>query len=400
MTRALLLVLDSVGIGGAPDAALFGDAGASTLGHIRDHRARGGRPLNLPNLAALGLFDALALSEEQPAPATQGALWGVGREASLGKDTTTGHWEIACAPPDRTFGLFPDAVPAFPTALTDALIVDGGLPGLLGNGHASGTEIIDRLGAEHVATGKPIVYTSADSVVQIAAHEEAFGLERLYDLCRIGRRIADHWIVGRVIARPFTGQPGRFVRTPNRRDFALPPFTPTLLDDLSAAGRAVIGVGKISDIFAGQGVSESRKAHGVTGTFEATLSAWNALPEGGLVFSNIVEFDSEYGHRRDSEGYALALEELDALLPSLTASARPGDLVVITADHGNDPTWRGSDHTREQVPILLFAPGAAPGSLGRRGFSDIGATVGAHLGVRVTGAGTSFHSRLFTGQHE
>lgn len=398
MARALLLVLDSVGIGGAPDAADFGNAGASTLGHVRAFRARESRPLRLPNLAALGLFDALALSEGQTPSTTPGAIWGVGRETAAGKDTTTGHWEIACAPPDRAFGLFPDTLPALPKSMSEAIVDLGGVPGILGDCHASGTEIIEQLGAEHVATGMPIVYTSADSVIQIAAHEDSFGLERLCELCRVTRMLADRWTIGRVIARPFTGRLGAFVRTPNRRDFAMPPFTPTLLDDLTAAGRRVIGVGKISDIFAGRGLSESRKAHGVAGTFEATLAAWDDLPEGGVVFSNIVEFDCEFGHRRDPEGYALALEEFDALLPRLQRSARPGDLIVITADHGNDPTWRGSDHTREQVPILLIAPGAAPGSLGLRGFSDIGATIGAHLGVAVTGAGTSFHSRLFARQ--
>ncbi|MCB1388896.1 MAG: phosphopentomutase [Rhodobacteraceae bacterium] len=398
MSRALLLVLDSVGIGGAPDAARYGDAGASTLGHIRDWCARAGRPLHLPNLAALGLFDALALSEGREPGAPGGAIWGVAREASPGKDTTTGHWEIACAPPTRDFGLFPDATPAFPPALTEALIELGNLPGLLGDCHASGTEIIDRLGAEHVATGKPIVYTSADSVLQIAAHEEAFGLERLYALCRTARVIADRWQVGRVIARPFTGVPGAFRRTPNRRDFAMPPFTPTLLDDLSAQGRAVVAIGKVADIFAGRGVTQSRKAHGVTGTFEATMAAWHELTDGGLVFSNIVEFDSEFGHRRDPAGYADAMRELDALLPRLVASARPGDLIVLTADHGNDPTWPGSDHTREQVPVLAIAPGAVPGALGLLGFADIGATLGAHLGIAVSGPGRSFLSRLLTGQ--
>lgn len=397
MARALLLVLDSVGIGGAPDAARHGDAGASTLGHVRDWCAAAGRPLQLPNLAARGLFSALALSGGAAAGSPAGAIWGVARASSPGKDTTAGHWEIACAPPTRAFGLFPDTQPAFPRALTEALIDLGDLPGILGDCHASGTEILERLGAEHVASGRPIVYTSADSVMQIAAHEDAFGLDRLYRLCRSARVLADRWQVARVIARPFAGVPGAFRRTPNRRDLAMPPFTPTLLDDLTARGRTVIAVGKVADIFAGRGIAESRKAHGVAGTFEATLATWHDLPEGGLVFANIVEFDSEFGHRRDPAGYADALQHLDALLPRLTASARPGDLIVITADHGNDPTWRGTDHTREQVPLLAIAPGARPGPLGLRAFADIGATLGAHLGVAVSGPGASFHSRLFKG---
>lgn len=398
MARALLLILDSLGIGGAPDAARFGDAGASTLGHISDWRLCAGRPLRLPNLAALGLFDALAASQGEAAPQTQGAIWGVAREETPGKDTTTGHWEIACAPPQRPFHLFPDTLPTFPSALTDALIAEGGLPGILGNCHASGTEILSLLGAEHITTGKPIVYTSADSVIQIAAHEQSFGLDRLLDLCRIARHHADDLHVGRVIARPFNGLPNALKRTPNRRDFSLPPPSPTLLDDLSAAGRMVIGVGKIGDIFAGRGLAHSRKSHGVTGTFETTLAAWADLADGGIVISNIVEFDSEFGHRRDPAGYALALEELDALLPRLTVSARPGDLILLTADHGNDPTWAGSDHTREQVPVLIHAPGACPGSLGQVGFCDIGATLGAHLGLAVSGPGNPFLTRFMTGQ--
>ncbi|THF93523.1 MAG: phosphopentomutase [Sulfitobacter sp. SK025] len=400
MARAILLVLDSVGIGGAPDAARYGDSGANTLGHIRDFRRTDGRYLALPNLAQLGLWQALGASDpdsDLPEPVSApDATWGIAREISTGKDTTTGHWEIACAPPTRDFGYFYDKKHSLPNDLIQAIIETAGLPGILGNCHASGTEIIARLGSKHVATGKPIIYTSADSVIQIAAHEGTFGLDRLYALCHVIRKLADCYMIGRVIARPFTDCDGTYQRTTNRRDFALPPFSPTLLDDLTALGRQVIGVGKIHDIFAGNGVGENHKAHGIEGTLIATLNALENLTDGGLIFSNIVEFDSEFGHRRDTEGYAGALEEFDALLPKLTERLQPGDLLIITADHGNDPTWCGSDHTREQVPILVVHPGAASQNLGVVSFSDIGASIAAHLGIRPTGPGVSFLSS----QHE
>ena len=390
--RAILIVLDSVGIGGADDAALYGDDGSNTLGHIVEAANQGkadlegvrSGPLKLPNLATLGLFDALRLAAGEASPsAPASGTWGVGVESSRGKDTTSGHWEIAGTPVSRDFHYFPNQIPAFPDSLIDDIVTRFGLPGIIGNKHASGTQVIEELGAEHVATGKPIFYTSADSVVQIAAHEIHFGLDRLYALCALTRDLVDPLVVGRVIARPFVGEEDGFVRSPNRRDFSIPPFDPTLLDELVAEGRHVTGVGKISDIFADRGISESRKATGIEGTVSATLQAMRDLPSGGLVFSNIVEFDSEFGHRRDVAGYANALEVVDRLIPSVLRELGPGDLLILTADHGNDPTWPGTDHTREKTPILIAGPGARAGSVGLRGFADIGATIAAHLGVKT-----------------
>jgi phosphopentomutase len=405
MPRALLIVLDSVGIGGAPDAASYGDKGADTLGHIAQACAdgRGDRPglragrLALPHLARLGLgLAAEASTGAQPPglelPGAVAGAWGVGTETSRGKDTPSGHWEIAGLPVAFDWGYFPETRPAFPPELTAALIAEAGLPGLLGNRHASGMSIIEALGPEHLRTGEPIAYTSADSVLQIAAHEEAFGLERLYEVCRVARRLCDAYRIGRVIARPFLGSPDEgFRRTPNRKDFATPPPSDTLLDRLTAAGRRVVSVGKIGDIFAHRGTGEEVKAASNEACLTAALDALVRLPAGGLVFVNLVDFDTEFGHRRDLAGYAAALEAFDRRLPEIEAALRPGDLAVITADHGNDPTWRGTDHTREQVPILAFGPGARPGPIGRRDtLADIAATLAEHLGVVGTGAGRSW----------
>ncbi|MBB5223396.1 phosphopentomutase [Amaricoccus macauensis] len=398
-TRAVLIVLDSVGVGGADDAHRYGDAGSNTLGHIvqaaDEGRADipGGRkgPLHLPHLARLGLFDALHLASGRPAmPVSETGTWGVGIERSPGKDTTSGHWEIAGTPVRKDFHYFPVEEPAFPPELIAEIVARAGLPGVLGNRHGSGTRIIEELGDEHARSGKPIFYTSADSVVQIAAHEVHFGLDRLYDLCVLTRELVDPLMVGRVIARPFTGETPSFTRTANRRDYSMPPFDPTLLDTLVAEGRSVIGVGKISDIFAGRGISQSRKASGIEGTALATAEAIRDLPEGGLVFSNVVEFDSEFGHRRNVAGYAAALETFDALVPAILGELRRDDLLIITADHGNDPTWRGTDHTRERTPILVTGPAARPGCIGLRDFSDIAATIAAHLGVSAPIGGSSF----------
>ncbi|WP_324762934.1 phosphopentomutase [Sinorhizobium meliloti] len=397
--RAVLIVLDSLGIGGATDADRYGDEGSNTLGHIVEEASHGRAdlagirqgPLMLPNLAGLGLFKAMQLATcgEVSSEPARGA-WGVGVESSKGKDTTSGHWEIAGTPVNGEFHYFPDRVPTFPPELIDEIARRFGLSGVIGNRHASGTQIIQELGAEHVESGKPIFYTSADSVIQIAAHEATFGLDRLYDLCRLTRRLVDPLMVGRVIARPFVGTEGAYIRSPNRRDFSMPPFDETLLDRLVHARRAVVGVGKISDIFAGRGISKSRKANGIEGTVLATIQAFRGLPPGGLVFSNIVEFDSEYGHRRDVAGYAHALETFDALVPDLLNELGEGDLLILTADHGNDPTWRGTDHTRERTPILVAGPALRPGCIGIRRFSDIAATIGTHLGVAATAHGTSF----------
>ena len=407
--RAFLFVLDSVGIGGAPDAASYfnihegaqvPDTGADTLGHIAqlcaDELAEDGRTglLHVPNLERLGLgFAAFRATRLWPQGLYyNGAVTGAYAncvETSRGKDTPSGHWEIAGLPVAFDWGYFPRTVPAFPPALTEALVREAELPGILGDEHASGTEIIERLGAESVASGKPILYTSADSVLQIAAHEEAFGLERLYRLCEIARRHVDALNIGRVIARPFVGPP--FERTGNRRDYAVTPPEPTLLDRAKRDGRSVIAVGKIADIYAHSGPTDVRKASGNDALTDATLGAMADAGDGDLVMTNFVDFDMLYGHRRDVAGYARALEAFDRRLPELTAAMREGDLMILTADHGCDPSWIGTDHTREQVFALATGPGVAPGYKGQRDtFADIGETVAAHLGLAPGPHGRSF----------
>ena len=395
--RAFILVMDSFGLGGAPDAARFGDEGADTFGHIAASQAAGrGRPLVIPNLARLGLAAASRSAtgrepEGVATPARIDAAWGFAVERSRGKDTPSGHWEMAGVPVLVDWGYFPPRPPSFPRQLTDALVVRAKLPGLLGNRHASGTQIIEELGAEHMRSGRPIVYTSADSVFQIAAHEVTFGLARLYDVCAIARELVDAHNVGRVIARPFVGREGAFRRTGNRRDYAVPPPAPTLLDRLTNAGGEVIAVGKVADIFAHRGVSRSIKADGNMALIDATLRAAREAVDRALVFANYVDFDTLYGHRRDVAGYAEALEAFDARLPEIEAALSPGDVAVITADHGCDPTWRGSDHTRECVPLLAFGPGVTPGPIGRRdSFADIGASLALHLGLPPISEGKPF----------
>jgi len=397
-------VLDSLGIGSAADAGRFGDVGADTFGHIasacrtgegdRDGLRSG--PLQVPNMTRLGLAEAATASTGTPPDVPPGARidgrYGYAVEVSNGKDTPSGHWEIAGVPVRSDWGYFPHEIPTFPADLTEAFIRAAELPGILGDRHASGTAIIAELGEEHVRTGKPICYTSADSVFQIAAHETAFGLERLYAICQIARRLVDPLNIGRVIARPFVGTDSAdFERTFNRRDFSVPPPAPTMLDRLEAAGHRVIGVGKIGDIFAHQGVSEVVKAAGNEALFDATLAVIDRLGDGDLVFTNLIDFDMLYGHRRDVPGYAGALEAFDRRIPELEARLRPGDLAIITADHGCDPTWRGSDHTREHVPILAFGPDVGTGDLGRREtFADIGETIAAHLGLPPGPDGQNF----------
>lgn len=405
MARAFLFVLDSFGIGGAVDAEAYGDAGADTLGHIAEYAMSGladreglrKGPLHLPHMVSLGLCDAAFMaSGAWPSglnpPSHPRGLFGVASEISRGKDTPSGHWEIAGQPVDFDWGYFPSKGPAFDDDLVASFVAAGDLPGILGNCHASGTEIIKAFGAEHIATGKPIFYTSSDSVVQIAAHEEAFGLERLYTLCRKVRDIVDPLNIGRVIARPFVGAPETgFTRTGNRKDYSVPPPGPTLLDIAAEAGREVIAVGKIDDIFAQQGVTRRRKASGNEALFDATLSAMDEAKDGDLVFTNFVDFDMLYGHRRDVPGYAAALEAFDRRLPSVARKLKSGDLVLMTADHGCDPTWRGTDHTRERVPILGFGPGLAARSVGvRSSYADIGASVARHLKLPATAHGESF----------
>lgn len=405
MARAILVVLDSVGCGGAADAHLYGDEGSDTLGHIAlaclegrgDREGLRGGPLRIPNLVRLGLAHACEASTGRPLagidkPLEAAGRHGYGVEISQGKDTPSGHWEIAGCPVPFAWGYFTEARNSFPPDLIAGIVREGGVPGVLGNRQASGTAIIDELAAEHIATGQPICYTSADSVFQIAAHETHFGLERLYALCRVVRRLVDPLRIGRVIARPFAGsQEAGFTRTANRKDFAIPPPGETLLDRLAAQGRAIVTVGKIGDIFAHRATGREIKPYGNAAMVEAALEALADLPDGGLCFVNLVDFDSEYGHRRDVPGYAAALEAFDAALPRLEAALRPGDLAILTADHGNDPTWPGTDHTREHVPILAFGPGVAPGSIGRReSFADIGATLSVWLGVGSPGFGKAW----------
>jgi len=405
MARSILIVLDSVGCGGAEDAHLYGDEGADTLGHIAEACAagRGDRaglrngPLVLPNLVRLGLAHACEASTGRPLagaakPTVPAGRYGYGVERSQGKDTPSGHWEIAGCPVPFKWGYFTALENSFPPDLVAAIIREGGLPGILGNKHASGTAIIDELADEHVRTGQPICYTSVDSVLQIAAHEEHFGLERLYALCRKVRVLVDPLRIGRVIARPFIGSAETgYTRTGNRKDFAIPPPDETILDRLAARGRKVITVGKIGDIFAHRATGEEIKPFGNAAMFDAALAAWERLPESGFCFVNLVDFDTEYGHRRDVPGYAAALEAFDAMLPRLETALRPGDLAVITADHGNDPTWPGTDHTREHVPILAFGPGIAPMPLGQReSFADIAATLGGWLGIGQVGPGAGW----------
>lgn len=404
MPRAAVLVLDSVGVGGAPDADSYGDAGADTVGHIAESCARGAGdreglrsgPLYVPNLARLGLGGACQSATGRVPPGLEGdpagACYGSAIETSRGKDTPSGHWELAGAPVTFDWGYFPNTRPSFPPELVQAICKEAGLPGIIGDCHASGTAIIEELGEEHLKTGKPICYTSVDSVFQIAAHEEAFGLQRLYDLCAIVRRLVDPLRIGRVIARPFVGTSAEnFQRTPNRRDFAVPPPSPTILDRATTAGRDVVSIGKIADIFAHSGTGRVLKGAGNMAMFDRTLEGFSSLGDGGLLFANFVDFDTEYGHRRDVPGYAAALEAFDARLPELFALLRPDDLIIITADHGCDPTWNGTDHTREQVPVLAFCRSRRPGPIGRREtYADVGATVAQHLGLVPPIAGTPF----------
>ena len=363
--RALLLVLDSVGCGSAPDAAAYGDEGADTLGHIYA-KIPG---FSLPNLERLGLA---ALLDRADAPTPQ-ASWGRMRERSAGKDTTTGHWEIAGVLLDHPFAVFE----RFPDELVAAIEREAGTK-FIGNFSRSGTVVLDELGPEHLRTGKPILYTSADSVMQIAAHETVVPLPRLYEICKIARRHCDAWRIGRVIARPFTGEPGGFRRTAGRHDYAmLPPRT--VLNALADAGHAVHGIGKISDIFAGSGITASTPTANNAEGMSAIARLWTG--HRGLLFANLVDFDMLHGHRRDVGGYANALRDFDGWLPSFLEKIAGDDLVIITADHGNDPTWRGTDHTREEVPLIVMH-GRSARALGTRAtFADIAATLADYAGL-------------------
>ncbi|MDP3670221.1 MAG: phosphopentomutase [Telluria sp.] len=394
MARAFILLLDSFGLGATPDAGKYGDTGANTFGHIAEWAAAKGTPMQLPNLERLGL--AAAAHQASGAWAAGFALregftgaYGAARERSTGKDTQSGHWEIAGVPVEFDWGYFPRSVPTFPEELTGRLQELTGVAGFLGNCHASGTEIINLLGDEHVASGKVIVYTSADSVMQIAAHEEHFGLERLYAVCEAAFELVKPYNIGRVIARPFLGANGNYRRTSNRHDYAVAPPAPTLLDHVKNEGGEVIGLGKISDIFAAQGISRMVKGVDNMALFDALLKVADEAGDKSLTFVNFVDFDQMFGHRRDLAGYSNALHELDARLPQFMAKLREGDLAVVTADHGCDPSWPGSDHTREHIPMIFFGPGvqARPLPISET-FSDIGATLAKHLGVKPLSNGT------------
>ena len=390
MPRAFLIVIDSVGIGGAPDADQFfngelPDTGANTVGHIA--RDAG---LHVPTLDALGLGAAVKLASGEDAPGLgvepRGA-WGAATEVSRGKDTPSGHWELAGVPVPWDWHVFPDADPAFPDEITALICKLAGTDGILGNRHASGTAVLDAEGAAHLNTGWPICYTSADSVLQIAAHEDAFGLERLMTLCRDLAPTLHDMKVGRVIARPFVGEVGNFSRTAHRKDFAIAPPSPTVCDYVHDAGRKVYAVGKIGDIFSMRGIDDLRKGRDAA-LMQHIHDLVAEAGDGSLVFANLVEFDSEYGHRRDPKGYAKHLEWFDTALADLLPRLRDDDLLIVTADHGNDPTWAGTDHTRERVPVLAHGLGAK--ALGQLAFVDVAASVAAQLDVPYAGQGKSF----------
>lgn len=394
--RVFVFMMDSFGIGGAPDAGKYANEGANTLGHI----AAVNLGLKIPNLLALGLGAAAkgasgvfpAVGAQPPAALRLPSKFGHAREISVDKDTVSGHWEMAGLPNLQGWGHFPPQYPSFPAELTNALANEAGLAGILGNKAASGTVIIQELGEEHIRSGKPICYTSADSCFQIAAHEKYFGLERLYDVCETAYRLVQSYHIGRIIARPFVGErAGEFVRTANRRDYAAQPFGETLLDRLNAAGHEVIAVGAINDIYAYRGITKGVRAAGLEALWDATLREMKTAPSGSLVFTNFEDFDMLYGHRRDVKGYARALEYFDRRLPEILPFLQNDDLVFITADHGNDPTYAGTDHTREQVPVLMFGRKAAAEDIGQRDtYADIGQTIAAYLEIRPLDYGVSF----------
>src|SRR5215510_477980 len=385
-SRLLLIVLDGAGIGAMPDAPEWGDAGADTFGHILESRA-----VRLPNLQRYGLGNIRPLRALPPLDQLNGSY---GRCAlrSNGKDTTTGHWEMAGIVLERAFPTYPDG---FPAPVIDRFIKETSVPGILGNVPAFGTEIIKELGEEHVRTGKPIVYTSADSVFQIAAHEEVIPIDRLYEICEIARRILDgEHKVGRVIARPFLGEPGAFYRTENPHDYAVPPPRENLLPALADADLDVVCIGKIASIYDSLGVTKDLTAKNNEQSITQTIRALEERTR-GLIFSNLVDFDMLYGHRRDTEGYAKALEHFDSRLPDIEAAMNDDDVLMITADHGNDPTFRGSDHTREYAPLLVYGKTArANVNLGTRAsLADIGQAIAENFGVQLS-AGESFLAEI------
>lgn len=402
MKRTIIMMLDSFGVGAASDAEKFGDVGSDTFGHIAKACAEGkaniGREgeLKLPNLAKLGLAHASKESTGEFAPGFGDVevigAYGHADELSSGKDTPSGHWEMAGVPVLYEWGYFSDLTNSFPKELTDKILERAGLEDYLGNCHASGTAILEELGEKHMSSGMPIIYTSADSVLQIACHEETFGLENLYRLCEIAREELEPYNIGRVIARPFVGTgPDDFARTGNRRDYAVEPPSKTVLDKLKDAGGNVVSVGKISDIYAHCGITKKVKASGLEALFDATLEQVKEAGDQTIVFTNFVDFDSHYGHRRDIAGYAKALEYFDSRLPEIYELLGEDDLLILTADHGCDPSWDGTDHTRERVPVLAYGAGLEAGSLGRRkSFADIGQSIASYFGLEAMEYGESF----------
>jgi phosphopentomutase len=418
MKRTIILLLDSFGVGGAADAdqftgtladgTQFNDMGSNTLGHIAEQCAKGladvGRsgPLHIPNLNKLGFGRACAESSsvfpEGLDPTVEPiAAYGYAKEISTAKDTSSGHWEIAGVPVLFEWGYFSDKQNSFPPELLDALVERANLPGYLGNCHSSGTTILDELGEEHMKTGKPIVYTSADSVFQIACHEETFGLDKLYELCEIARELVDDYNIGRVIARPFIGSDkSNFARTGNRHDYSVTPPLPTLLDRMKEAGGQVVSVGKISDIYAEQGITKATKATGLEALFDASLDELKQAGDQTIIFTNFVNFDADFGHRRNVAGYAAGLEYFDQRLPELFDQMQEGDLLVLTADHGCDPTWPGTDHTREHIPAIFYGHSIKPGPIGLRNtFADIGQSIADYHNLPALEYGSS----IFTDKH-
>lgn len=397
--RVIWVVLDGVGAGELPDARNYGDIGSNTLGNLsREFPKKTGRTLSLPNLQKLGIGNITPMEGVAPiAPAQGSGAFGKARELSSGKDTTSGHWEMAGLVVEKPFLTYPNG---FSKEIVDRWVKECGLPGVLGNKAASGTEIIEELGREHMTSGKPILYTSADSVWQIAAHEQSFGLQRLYDISKAARKICDELGVSRVIARPFVGDPSKgtpFKRTYNRKDYAQLPFGPTILDLLVEKGVKTLGIGKISSIFATRGIQKNIDTAGNTDGIKVMLEQMDQTKD-GLIFINLIDFDMLYGHRRDITGFGKALEEFDQAMPAITAKMQNDDLLILAADHGNDPTYPGTDHTREFIPLIAYSPSMKSGvvDLGTRGsFGDVGATVlHALVGHQLEAPGFSGESFL------
>ena len=404
MKRVFIMMLDSFGIGASHDAEKFGDKGSDTLGHIAEQCALGKADnahrqgkLHLPNFEKLGLGLAAQQSTGKlpagfSAEPELMAGYAYAQEISSGKDTPSGHWEIAGVPVLFDWGYFPEHQNSFPQELLDRIVEKAGLTGYLGNCHSSGTVILDELGEEHIQSGKPIFYTSADSVFQIACHEESYGLEKLYELCQIVREELEGYNIGRVIARPFLGNKvGEFYRTGNRKDYAVEPPAKTVLQKLVDEKQGeVISIGKIADIYAHTGITQKVKATGIEELFDKTLTEIKSAVENSIVFTNFVNFDSDYGHRRNVAGYAAALEYFDSRIPELLALMNDDDLLIFTADHGCDPTWTGTDHTREHIPVLIYGSNVPKQFLGKRQtFADVGQTIASYFELSPMDYGTS-----------